>query len=101
MINENLDILAKLIAAKGIADSEVQTRLEQWSVDREQGIEMAATKQIQVIGQVEFEREKARLWKESGYAEEYRAALEDAVYVAHAEKLDTLAKQIEAEIHTT
>lgn len=89
---ELVDLLKK---EGGLENPNARDLFIAWSEIREVQIDKAADK---VLAQIEFERERARVYFEAGYMEEAVIAFNDTLNICKGEGRDKLAQEIMEEI---
>ncbi len=87
-------ILVAALKTKGIEDTETRGLLVAWTEKREQKVEQAGTREAQV----EFEIERAELYKEAGLVDEALVAFEDILTIVTNEGLEELVIKIREKI---
>jgi len=86
--------LIEALRTKGIEDKETLEMLIAWTEKKEQEVERIGTREAQL----DFEIDRAELYREAGLIEEALQALDDALMIATNEGLGEYSKKIEEKI---
>lgn len=82
------------LAQQTILEPEVKQLLTEWTMNQEEKVEKATTKESQLLAWVSFERERAKLYMDGDYKQEAGQALNDALTIAGQENLNILQIEI-------
>jgi hypothetical protein len=87
-------VLVDALKTRGIEDSETRELLIRWTEEQERKVEELRTREAQI----QFEINRAELYIDSGFHDEGRGALEDALIIASQEELGELVEMIESKL---